>query len=57
MYGQDARPYAIVVMLAAVASYVLVRAMAAEPGRRSRWLAGYAAAWPCWASWTSSACC
>ncbi len=43
MYGQDARPYAIVVMLAAVASYLLVRAMAAEPGRRSRWLAGYAA--------------
>ncbi len=43
MYGQDARPYAIVVMLAAVASYLLVRAMAADSGRRGRWLAGYAA--------------
>ena len=43
MYGQDARPYAIVVMLAAVASYLLVRAMAAESGGRHRWLAGYAA--------------
>ena len=57
MYGQDARPYAIVVMLAAVASYLLVRAMAADSGRRGRWLAGYAARRPCWASWTSSACC
>jgi len=43
MYGQDARPYAIVVMLAAVASYLLVRAMAAERGHRAPWLAGYAA--------------
>jgi mannosyltransferase len=41
LYGQDARPYAIVVMLAALASYLLVRAMAAG-GRRHRWLIGYA---------------
>jgi mannosyltransferase len=42
LYGQDARPYAIVVALAALASYLLVRAMQAEPGGRHRWLIGYA---------------
>ena len=58
MYGQDARPYAIVVMLAAVASYLLVRAMAAERGHRAPLAGGVRrCAWPCWASWTSSACC
>jgi mannosyltransferase len=43
LYGQDARPYAIVVALAALASYLLVRAMQADPGARHRWLIGYAA--------------
>ena len=43
LYGQDARPYAIVVALAALASYLLVRAMQADPGARHRWLTGYAA--------------
>jgi mannosyltransferase len=43
-YGQEARSYAFVAALAAVASYVLVRALAAGPGRRGRWLAGYGAA-------------
>jgi len=43
LYGQDARPYAIVVALAAVASYLLVRVMDAEDARqRNRWLAWYA---------------
>jgi len=41
LYGQDARPYAIVVALAALASYLLVRAMGAELARL-RWLTGYA---------------
>ena len=41
LYGQDARPYAIVVALAALASYLLVRAMDAD-GPRYRWLIGYA---------------
>jgi len=43
-YGQDARPYAMAVALAAVASYLLIRALDAEPeGSRVRWLTGYAA--------------
>jgi mannosyltransferase len=42
-YGQNARSYALVTALAAVAGYLLVRAMAAAPGRRRRWLAGYGA--------------
>jgi mannosyltransferase len=42
LYGQDARPYAIVVALAALASYLLVRALDAGPGARHRWLIGYA---------------
>ncbi len=42
LYGQDARPYAIVVALAALASYLLVRVMDAGPGARNRWLIGYA---------------
>jgi mannosyltransferase len=42
LYGQDARPYAIVVALAALASYLLVRVMDAGPGARYRWLIGYA---------------
>jgi mannosyltransferase len=45
-YGQDARPYAMVVALTALASYLLVRAMEAPMhtggrGSRNRWLAGY----------------
>jgi mannosyltransferase len=41
LYGQDARPYAIVVALATLASYLLVRAM--DPAaHRPRWLTGYA---------------
>src|SRR5262249_33729454 len=39
-YGQDAREYAMVAMLATIASYLLVRAMPALP-RRRRWLAAY----------------
>jgi mannosyltransferase len=42
LYGQDARPYAIVVALAALASYLLVRVMDAGPDARHRWLIGYA---------------
>ena len=42
LYGQDARPYAIVVALAALASYLLVRVMDARPDARNRWLIGYA---------------
>ena len=43
LYGQDARPYAITVALAAIASYLLVRAMEADrSGSRYRWMTGYA---------------
>jgi mannosyltransferase len=41
LYAQDAREYAAVTALAATASYLLVRALTA-PGRRTRWLIGYA---------------
>jgi mannosyltransferase len=42
--GQDARSYALVLACAAVASYLLVRALAAGGGRpRRTWLAGYGA--------------
>jgi mannosyltransferase len=40
-YAQNARSYALVTALATIASYLLVRAMTADPGRRRRWLAGY----------------
>jgi mannosyltransferase len=43
-HGQEARSYAMVVAMAAIASYLLVRAIDAQPGRRRGWLAGYAAA-------------
>ena len=43
-YGQDARSYAMVAAAAAIASYLLVRAMDAEPPGRPRWLLAYAAA-------------
>ncbi len=47
-YGQEARPYAFVVGLAALASYLLVRVLMAEPAgvgqsRRRNWLIGYGA--------------
>jgi mannosyltransferase len=43
-HGQEARSYAMVVAMAAIASYLLVRAIDAQPGRRRGWLAAYAAA-------------
>jgi mannosyltransferase len=43
LYGQQARSYAMVMTLAAIASYLLVRLLAAAPDRQRRWLAGYAA--------------
>jgi mannosyltransferase len=43
-YGQDARSYAMVTAMAAVASYLLVRALDAAPGGRRRWWIGYAVA-------------
>jgi mannosyltransferase len=42
-YGQEARPYATVVAIATIASYLLVRLLAAEPAKRRRWLVAYAA--------------
>ncbi|HEX5188813.1 MAG TPA: glycosyltransferase family 39 protein [Streptosporangiaceae bacterium] len=42
-YGQEARSYAMVMTVAVIASYMLVRVLAAEPDRQRRWLAGYAA--------------
>ncbi|HVB42975.1 MAG TPA: glycosyltransferase family 39 protein [Streptosporangiaceae bacterium] len=42
-YGQEARPYALVIALATVASYLLVRVLGAEPAQRRRWLIGYGA--------------
>jgi len=43
LYGQEARSYAIVVALAALASYVLVRTLQADRGATRGWLVGYAA--------------
>ncbi|HEV8222132.1 MAG TPA: glycosyltransferase family 39 protein [Streptosporangiaceae bacterium] len=43
-YGQEARSYATVSALAAVASYLLVRVLAEAGPRRRRWLIGYGAA-------------
>jgi len=42
-YGQDARSYALVVGMATVASYLLIRAIGAEPSARRRWMIGYGA--------------
>ncbi len=42
-YGQEARSYAMVMTVAAIASYLLVRVLQAEPARRRRWLAAYGA--------------
>jgi mannosyltransferase len=41
-YGQDARSYAMVTAMAAISSYLLIRAAAAAPPRRRGWLVGYA---------------
>jgi mannosyltransferase len=43
-YGQEARSYAMMAALATVASYLLIRALAAEPPCPRRWLTGYAVA-------------
>jgi mannosyltransferase len=42
LYGTDARSYAMVVAIAAVASYVLVRALGAKHAHQRRWWIGYA---------------
>ncbi|HXL16387.1 MAG TPA: glycosyltransferase family 39 protein, partial [Streptosporangiaceae bacterium] len=42
-YGQEARSYAMVMAVAAIASYLLIRVLGAEPARQRRWLAGYGA--------------
>lgn len=42
-YGQEARSYAMVMAVATIASYLLVRVFSAEPDGRRRWLAGYGA--------------
>jgi len=42
-YGQEARSYAMVVAMAAIASYLLLRVLGAEPVRRRRWLVAYGA--------------
>jgi mannosyltransferase len=41
-YGQEARSYAMVITVAAISSYLLVRVLTSEPQRQRRWLAGYA---------------
>jgi mannosyltransferase len=43
-YGQEARSYAMMAALATVASYLLIRALAAEPPSQRRWLTGYGVA-------------
>ncbi len=43
-HGQEARSYAMVLAMAAIASYLLVRVTGAAPGRRRGALIGYAAA-------------
>jgi len=40
-YGQEARSYAMVIAVAAIASYLLVRTLTAESQRQRRWLVGY----------------
>jgi mannosyltransferase len=42
-YGQEARSYAMVVGVATIASYLLMRVVDAEPAVRRRWLIGYGA--------------
>ncbi len=40
-YGQEARPYAFVVAMATITSYLLTRVLGASPARRRRWMFGY----------------
>ena len=40
-YGEEARSYSMVMAAAALASYLLVRLLAAEPGSRKRWMIWY----------------
>jgi len=42
-YGQEVRSYAMVMAVAAISSYLLIRVLGAEPARQRRWLAGYGA--------------
>ena len=42
-YGQEVRSYAMVMAVAAISSYLLIRVLGAEPARERRWLAGYGA--------------
>lgn len=42
-YGQEARPYEMVIAIATISSYVLVRLLGAEPDQRRRWVIGYGA--------------
>src|SRR5215470_6894505 len=42
-YGQEARSYQLVVAAATIATYLLIRVLAAEPAARRRWLLGYGA--------------
>lgn len=42
-YGQEARSYEMVVAMATIASYLLVRLLQAEPSARRRWIIGYGA--------------
>jgi mannosyltransferase len=40
-YGEEARSYAMVMTATAIASYLLVRVLQADPATRRRWLVGY----------------
>src|SRR6266851_1668543 len=42
-YGQEVRSYAMVMAVAAISSYLLIRVLGAEPARERRWLAAVAA--------------
>ncbi|MGH3276544.1 MAG: glycosyltransferase family 39 protein [Streptosporangiaceae bacterium] len=42
LYGQDARPYAMVTAMATIATYLLVRALGTGHGHQRRWWIGYA---------------
>jgi mannosyltransferase len=41
-YGQEARSYAMVMAVAAISTYFLVRILGAEPSRQRRWIIWYA---------------
>jgi mannosyltransferase len=42
-FGQEVRSYAMVMAVAAISSYLLIRVLGAELARQRRWLAGYGA--------------